>query len=501
VSIDPAAEGLIASMKRGRSRWSVKPTTIVPIDRAKPFDLEELFYSTTDRKGIIETGNDVFYRVSGYVESQIVGQPHNIVRHPDMPRAAFRVVWEHLLAKRTVAAYVKNLSTDGCYYWVLALIAPIEGGFISVRTKTSSPLFATVEGIYKAMKAKEEELLEKGEPPQAAITASLQVLNAQLNKLGFKDYDDFTTRALLPQELAARKTQLVEREARLIGGNDPVLEAVSKARADLQRTRMALKAATSRLGPVLERNARTSEFSKRLTNEAEGIGLTAMNVSLKAVQLGEVGLGTGVIAGFLGEGARLLRSRVEALSSRLEEVSARLSAVVVESNWGELEYEMVVRALDEVAATQAGGSADATLLRRRVLGLDRLRQGVMGTRHRMTAALAPFLQALQGIDQLSDAANEQAIALGAAHVGGRVESARLPSTHSMEGILHDLRGQLDAARSQLQEIKDSVAALSELRAVMASTEQVVLEGANALARNIASLEKALGDEGAAQKAA
>ncbi|HEY1087369.1 MAG TPA: hypothetical protein VGE37_06735, partial [Archangium sp.] len=65
----------------------------------------------------------------------------------------------------------------------------------------------------------------------------------------------------------------------------------------------------------------------------------------------------------------------------------------------------------------------------------------------------------------------------------------------------DLRGQLDAARSQLQEIKDSVAALSELRAVMSSTEQVVLEGANALARNIASLEKALGDEGAAQQAA
>jgi aerotaxis receptor len=473
----------------------MKPSHVTPTDRARPFELEELFYSTTDHRGVIETGNDVFYRVSAYEETQLIGQPHNIVRHPDMPRATFRIVWEHLLAKRAVAAYVKNLASDGGYYWVLALIAPIEGGFISVRTKTSAALFGTVETMYRAMRREEDAVLARGEPPAAAIKASLEVLSRELGALGYASYDDFMQRALLPQELAARKATVTERTALAVQSRgDPVLEAIALARDELSRARRLLQAATARLGPVLERNARTAETSRLLSREVEGIGLTAMNVSLKAVQLGEVGLGTGVISGFLGEGARQLRTHVEALGARLQEASARLSAVVAEAGWGELEYEMVLRALDEVALAQASGQADAAMLQRRVLGLDRLRQGVMGTRARMTAALGPFLKALDGIAQLSDAANEQAIGLGAAHVGGRVESARLPEKHSMEGILADLRAQLDAARSRLQEIKDSVTALAQLRGVMGSTEQVVLEGATTLGRNVAALERAFASQ-------
>lgn len=481
----------------------MKKPTIKPTDHARDFNVDELFYSTTSAKGIIETGNDVFYRVAGYDEAALIGQPHNIIRHPDMPRAAFQLFWEHLQARKPVAVYVKNMANDGGYYWVLALAAPIEGGFVSVRSKPCSAVFPKVQAVYAEMKAKEDALLEQGEPPVAAMTAGRKVLDAAVKKLGFADYGAFSSGALLPSEFAARKAELghVTQHRTVTHDGDAVLEAISAGRKDLQKIIAQLKKTMARLAPVLERNEKTAESSRALTREAEGIGLTAMNVSLKAVQLGEVGLGTGVIAGYLGEGARSLRERVTDLGSRLQQVSARLNDVVVEAGWGELEYEMVLRAFDEVAATHARGDADRAALSRRVLGLDRLRLGVMGTRARMQAALTPFLKALQGIDALSDAATEQAIGLGAAHVGGRVESARLPSQHSMEGILGDLRVQLDTARARLVEIKDSVTALSELRAVMADTEKVVLEGADALERHTRAIQRAFDAQPLARTAA
>lgn len=470
----------------------MKKPTVRPTNQVREFSVDELFYSTTNSKGIIETGNDVFYRVAGYDEAALIGQPHNIIRHPDMPRAAFQLLWEHLQAKKPVAVYVKNLASDGASYWVLALVAPIDGGFISVRSKPCSAIFPKVLSVYEAMKATEEAALERGEAPVAAMTASRKVLDAAVKSLGFGDYDAFMSAALMPAEFAARKAELagfVRRHA-VTGEHDAVLEVIEGARKDLQRIIAQLKKTMARLTPVLERNAQTAESSRALTREVEGIGLTAMNVSLRAVQLGEVGLGTGVIAGHLGEGARALRGYAQQLGERLQQVSARLSDVVVEAGWAELEYEMVLHAFDEVAATHARGQADGAVLARRVLGLARLRLGVMGTRARMIAALTPFLQALQGIDALSDAATEQAIGLGAAHVSGRVESARLPAQHSMEGILGDLRVQLDAARARLSDIKGSVSALGQLRGVMAETEQVALEGADSLERHTRALQQA-----------
>lgn len=467
----------------------MKKPTITPTNQAREFLADELFCSTTDLRGVIETGNDVFFRVAGYDEAEVVGQPHNLIRHPDMPRGAFKLVWQHLLAGKPVAAYVKNLARNGDYYWVLAMIAPIDGGFLSVRSKPCAPLFAAVQALYRDMRA-----AELAAEPAAAMTASAQVLAQRLTTLGYADYDDFMARALLPQELAARKAQVgalaAKRDGSTCSTEDPVQQAIARASAELQRTFGQLKTATVRLGPVLEGNGRAVEASRAVTRVAEGIGLMAMNVSLRAVQLGETGLGTGVIAGFLGDGATQLRARVQELAARLQTLTVRLGEVVVESGWAELEYEMVLRAFDEAAAARANGTASADSTRRRMLGLSRLRVGVMGTRRRMVAALGPFLQALPGIRALADSAHELIIALEAGQVGGRVESARLPEQHSMESLLVDLQGQLAAARAHLTEVNDSVASLSDLRAVMAATERVVLEGAAALERNIAALEQA-----------
>ena len=101
----------------------------------------ELFFSTTDQKGVITAGNQVFERVSGYALEDMVGRAHNIVRHPDMPRAVFRLLWDTIGAGRPIAAYVRNRAADGAYYWVMASVVPIAGGYLSVRLAPGSEHF------------------------------------------------------------------------------------------------------------------------------------------------------------------------------------------------------------------------------------------------------------------------------------------------------------------------------------------------------------------------
>lgn len=80
-------------------------TPRTPAARDEGFGLDELFFSTTDAGGRIRTGNPVFTRVSGYDAAELAGRAHNVVRHPDMPRVVFRVLWDHLQAGEPVAAY------------------------------------------------------------------------------------------------------------------------------------------------------------------------------------------------------------------------------------------------------------------------------------------------------------------------------------------------------------------------------------------------------------
>jgi PAS domain S-box-containing protein len=94
-----------------------------------PEDAREIFFddlivSKTDLTGRITYANEVFCRIAGYSETELLGQPHSIIRHPDMPRAVFKYLWDTLLEGREVFAYVKNLARNGDFYWVFAHVTP-----------------------------------------------------------------------------------------------------------------------------------------------------------------------------------------------------------------------------------------------------------------------------------------------------------------------------------------------------------------------------------------
>jgi PAS domain S-box-containing protein len=97
---------------------------ITPTRVERFFNASDIIVSKTDRKGRITYANRTFCTIAGYTEDELLGQPHSIVRHPDMPRAVFKLLWDTLGEKREIFAYVKNIAKNGDYYWVLAHATP-----------------------------------------------------------------------------------------------------------------------------------------------------------------------------------------------------------------------------------------------------------------------------------------------------------------------------------------------------------------------------------------
>lgn len=107
-----------------------------------PYPDGKLIVSTTDPAGVITHVNQAFIDMSGYTEDELIGAPHSILRHPDMPPAAFKELWDTVQKGEKWQGFVKNLRKDGGYYWVKATVIPnirngITVGYTSVRRKPS----------------------------------------------------------------------------------------------------------------------------------------------------------------------------------------------------------------------------------------------------------------------------------------------------------------------------------------------------------------------------
>ncbi|MEW5892763.1 MAG: PAS domain-containing methyl-accepting chemotaxis protein [Pseudomonadota bacterium] len=128
--------------------------------------------SKTDAKGIITYANQDFVNISGYSEEELIGAPHNIVRHPDMPPAAFADLWATLKKGRAWSGLVKNRSKNGDYYWVEATARPnAEGGFTSVRVKPDREQVQQAEALYKAMReGKTRKIILNGQVVVPSLT-------------------------------------------------------------------------------------------------------------------------------------------------------------------------------------------------------------------------------------------------------------------------------------------------------------------------------------------
>ncbi|MCU0842376.1 MAG: PAS domain-containing protein [Thiobacillaceae bacterium] len=164
----------------------VQPTTVERVMREDDF-----IVSKTDLKGRITYGNRVFIEYSGYSEAELLGAQHNIIRHPDMPRGVFRLLWDTIEARQECFAYVKNLAKDGSFYWVLANVTPSHDaagnviGYLSVRRKPRTEAVRLLSGVYQSMLE-----VERRAGPKDAPHASLRYLQDLLATKGTR-YEEF----------------------------------------------------------------------------------------------------------------------------------------------------------------------------------------------------------------------------------------------------------------------------------------------------------------------
>ncbi len=164
---------------------------ITPINQERVLQEGDFVVSKTDTKGRITYCNEIFLKLSGYQEEELLGSQHNIIRHPDMPRGAFYFLWETIAQGNECFAYVKNMAKDGSYYWVFANVTPDFdergqiNGYFSVRRRPKQSAVEVMTDIYAAMLAEEKRVGSKD-----AIAASLELLTSKLDELN-TSYEEF----------------------------------------------------------------------------------------------------------------------------------------------------------------------------------------------------------------------------------------------------------------------------------------------------------------------
>ncbi len=166
--------------------------TVQPTGTERTFGEEEIIVSKTDLKGRLTYANRVFLEIANYEEKEVLGQPHSMIRHPDMPRCVFQLLWDTLQSGKEIFAYVINMAKNGDHYWVLAHVTPTfdsDGnvvGYHSNRRVPDRSALEKVKDLYAKLLAEEERHSDRKEGMLASTNMLMQLLEKQNI-----EYDEF----------------------------------------------------------------------------------------------------------------------------------------------------------------------------------------------------------------------------------------------------------------------------------------------------------------------
>ena len=366
-----------------------------------PFSIEEIFFSRTNEKGHILFGNSVFQSISHYSWAELSRRPHNIIRHPDMPRAVFWLLWNTIEKGAPVGAYVKNMAKDGRYYWVFAIVTPIEGGYLSVRIKPTSPLLAVVEREYAA-------LLDVEKSRRLKPAESAQLLLSRLGELGFRDYTAFMA-AALTEEIRARDCKL-ERPVDKAGAQ---FEAVQKEAASLL------------------------ELAGGVVADYAAHRYVPLNLRVQAAQLREAGATIAVIAMTYEDLAASLKTMTVEFIALAQQLFVSVNKGLFLRGTAKIQKEASEQFKAEASAGAPAPSHEIALLEQQRTSYETLAAG----------GLRSIVSEAQRFGQLCIDMKRAASALETARIMGKVESARLGAADtgldgllSRAGALSDIHG-------------------------------------------------------------
>ena len=325
---------------------------IEPKNIESPFGLDELFFSITDPKGVILTGNDVFQKVAKMEREELIGKPHNVIRHPDMPRVIFKAVWDTIKAGKPFVGYVKNMAKDGSYYWVLAAIYPVmdkEGQilrYISIRLKPSSSIFELIPGLYKEIL--EVEIKEGME--EAAV-----FMQEKLKELGFENYEEFSKKAFF-EEIKSREAILASGQMQSCQVD---LTTVNEENADFIDILCNLQTLFYRINRYfneifhkvelfLNLNEELNKKSKFIYELAEDIRLLSLNASIESYKVKKEGVSFSTLSHEMRKNAELSERKIVQMSSLIDDTKKDIEDIGFNILTSKLIIEMITFFIKEM---------------------------------------------------------------------------------------------------------------------------------------------------------
>lgn len=435
---------------------------IKPIDEPRRFDLTELFFSTTDKRGVIRYGNEVFTRIAGYPLEEMQGEPHNLVRHPDMPRCAFRLVWDYLKQDRIVGAYVKNMASDGRHYWVFALILPTPDGYLSIRLKPSSGVFGVIQQAYQAVLQEEQRAKSGGANSKEIMDAGATKLMELLGSQGYTTYDEFLW-ATMTAEMESRGANLRDHPSGACSSND----AAEQQQDDQQRLVALLRGAVTverRLGDVIARPETFSELRKQIIPKSEfimamgqAIRLQSVNAEAHAARLGERAKALAQVAENLSSQAGLGAETIAKLNQKLQQLVRPIAELVFNAMVSKVQIEMANAFVREIL----DGRHDASEHGRLIENLDLLFRTFLQTVRGVPEALGRLTGELGGVEKEVQELERFLHTLHFIYIAGMIETARDEKARSFEAIFEQINEMINRADGILNELLDSVKANRE----------------------------------------
>lgn len=454
----------------------MRRTQIVPIDSPREFLHNELFFSMTNEKGLISSTNPVFDRVSGYSPKELHGSAHNIIRHPDMPRAVFKLFWEQLQSGNNVAAYVKNMASDGRYYWVLAIAGPLSGGgFLSIRFLPSSTLHGEIGSLYR--KLRETELAaEAAGDWRSGMANAYEELAVAIRARGFSSYNNFMQHAL-HVELAARKEAL-ERDGISVlemhpgnGGKVSRLCEVLRETCDKARKNfMTIWAMQNEIGESASSMEALPQYADSVIRLGREFQLIATNITIKAARLSDAGGGLGVIAQRMHEATSQVMEVVSMLKERATATARQLGEALFEMEWAGLQLEMVItRYAESLSEVSARASDDRTPPNWHQDDITRLRQAFDESAIRTINLLGSYGHVLRGVSRDADTLDSIILTVEMIHIRGAIEAHGLDDDGGCGEAFESMRGQIASFRSELIRFGDD---MRDLRRLASRTPEI-----------------------------
>lgn len=446
----------------------MKTQTVPPTGIAQRFEVNETFFSTTNLKGQITAGNEVFSRTSAYPLEELIGSPHNLIRHPDMPRCVFDLLWKEALQKRPFSGYVKNQAKNGNHYWVFALIEPIGGELLSVRIKPTSKLLSQVEKIYAELLTIENEAIANGTKPANAIALSTSRLNHATSQLGFKTYAHFS-HYCLNQEIKERDKLIANQSLRIIPGlsENQNQSSLSDSYRNALLAYKKLQSVFVNLDDVLSMADEIKRESLAVREIATHFRHYALNANIAATPLGHKGATIGTITQFLHAHSEGFSNNSSTLIEHINGTTEAVTSIVSRLASARIQLEMLITFIVELA--NKGSQAQEKEAN------DILLKSFSSTLTQAAATFQELEKWLTPLKRKKDELLRSIVSFNVAQITGLMECSRIPEATELASMFADFRTRIESAKRELTNSNDIIKKLDRLAETTPSQIRQVIE--------------------------